>query len=531
MAENFVEELLVGLGFKFDGEDGERFKKQTEVVSSAINKISTAAALATTALLAMSKITAEQTDGWGKASTVIDTSVESVARWRHAFTLAGIEGSKAVDVLTNLKTTAQETARTGAGPFQAYAELGVDFQSLASGALDVSDALEMILDNARNMDRTRAQVSLRQLGIDPLLMETSAEQLAAAFEEADKYSGITSQLAGKSAEFNDEWARTVQLLDGFKNDVANDLLPVLTEFLTELNSGLREFKSDGLPAIQEGIDALGGWAPLLLGLTATTALGPVLSGFSKLLKLVTGVRLAMAGTVAGAGLTAGALAPVLGVTAAGAGGVAAGTALQKELPEEASDYIGSIVAQTLAALGNERAQETLAFREELRNIERADRLRTIAGEFNPADIVTLTQDQPPEFPEIPDFTPADIAETPAPVMPDFSGLQIPNAGMLTLMAPEMPTIAAGVGPGSAAMPVMPPITITPPAAQQEQPQRPTGGNIGADRHPRPVRSNNQRTLNLTFNGLRQHEMEQMLEKYEREQVEYMDDETNDAIIG
>src|SRR5690606_14529452 len=194
-SSNYIEEFLVGLGFEFTGDDGERFKKQTEVIASTINKVTIAAAAAATALFAMSKGTAAQNVELSKTATELDSSVEALARWRHAADQAGVGGDNVVSMLSNLRAQALEAARTGSGPFRAYHELGVDFEAIASGGQDVTDALEDIIATAQQMDRETAKGALKELGIDPKFLDTPIEKLRSAMAEADKWGNTTESLA------------------------------------------------------------------------------------------------------------------------------------------------------------------------------------------------------------------------------------------------------------------------------------------------------------------------------------------------
>ncbi len=353
---NFIEELLVGLGFEFEGEEGEEFQKQTQLVASSINKIAVAAGVANAALFAMARASAADTDELGKTAATLDTSVEALARWRLAAELAGVDGQQVVGMLERLRTASQQATRTGTGPFQAFAELGVDFEGISSGAVDVAEALETILANARELDRSVAQGALRELGIDTRLLEVSPEQLQAAFEFADKFSKSTTELSKNAAEFNDEWTRTRLLLAGTANLMAERLLPVFSEFFRSIQETLIWLQNVGIPILDELVAAMGGWETVILGLTAVAGLPLLIKAFTTLLGIVKGIGVGMALIAGGAATAATAIA---GVAAAGAVGAGIGTLISGQLPENVQDAIGEGIVRTLAFLGVDEAQEAI----------------------------------------------------------------------------------------------------------------------------------------------------------------------------
>lgn len=283
---NLIEQLLVGLGFEFEGEDGERFKKQTEVVASTINKVAVAAGVATAALFAMSKSTATSNDELAKTARSLDSSAKSLSGWQHTANLAGVGGDRVVEMLKSLRETAQEAERTGSGPFRAYAELGVDFQALSSGALDVTDALDLIIANAQKMDRTLAQGALKELGIDNRFLDMPIDQIRLAREEGEKWGGVTEDVTTKSEAFNDAMARTLLRFDGIQNMLSGRVLPALTAFFDTLSKGLEWIQTQGFPILDEVVASLGGWETVLIGLTAAAGIPLLIKSLTTVLSLV-----------------------------------------------------------------------------------------------------------------------------------------------------------------------------------------------------------------------------------------------------
>lgn len=351
---NFIDEFLIGLGFKFEGEDGERFKKQTEVVASTITKVTMAAVAATAALYAMSKSSADQNYELSKTATMLDTTVDSINRWRHAFDLAGVGGENVVGMLAKLQEQAQQATRTGSGPFRAYAELGVDFEALASGALDVSDALDQILARAQQMDRQTAKGALRELGIDERLLDTSIERMRAAGDEADRWGRNTEKLTALSADFAEAQDDLKLRFEGVSNMVAERALPTMIKFFEALTEGLEWLQTTGFPIMDEFAEKMGGWDKVLTAL-GLVALPGLIKGLGSVLRLVTGIG----GGAATAGSALAMMARGGALAFAGYAGWKAGEQINEALPQDVKDFIGESIAKALAFLGNEDARQAV----------------------------------------------------------------------------------------------------------------------------------------------------------------------------
>lgn len=345
MADNVIEEFLVGLGFQFDGEEGERFKKQTQQISSVINVLSAAAAAATTALFLMSKQQGQNAYNMATTAKVMDTNAQSLAKWRYAAERAGTSGDAVVSMLQGLKTMSQEAMRSGTGPFRAFEELGVDFQGIADGSVDVTKALEDIITTAQSLDRATAQSGLRELGIDPVMLDTPIERLREFMAEYEQFGKMTDQLAQKGGELDVVMAGAGLRWEGIQNMMAERLIPTYVKFFEVLEGGLEWVQETGFPILDEFVEKIGGWDVALggLALVAVPALIGALGTLAKLLGVVTG---GLGGAARGAALLA------RGGVAAGAawGGYEIGKSLRQGR-EELANEVGDYLAKALTFVG------------------------------------------------------------------------------------------------------------------------------------------------------------------------------------
>lgn len=348
---NFVEEFIVGLGFEFEGEDGERFKKQTQQISSVINALSAAAAAATTALFLMSKAQGKQAYDMATTARVMDTGAQTLGKWRYAAERAGASGDSVVGMLQGLKQASQEAMRNGSGPFRAFEELGVDFQGIADGSVDVGKALEDIIAKAQTLDRAMAQSGLRELGINPVLLDTPVQQLRAYMEEYEKFGGLTDNLAKKGGELDKAMAGANLRFEGAQNMLSERLIPSYVKFFEVISEGLEWVQDKGFPIMDSFVEKMGGWDKILAGLALVSipALIGTLGTLARLLGVVGG----------GFGIAAAAAATLAG--AAGAGiGYYTGDLLRRTLPTEVVESIDQYTTKALAFLGVESAQKSLS---------------------------------------------------------------------------------------------------------------------------------------------------------------------------
>lgn len=348
---NFVEEFIVGLGFEFEGEDGERFKKQTQQISSVINALSAAAAAATTALFLMSKAQGKQAYDMATTARVMDTNAQTLGKWRYAAERAGASGDSVVGMLQGLKQASQDAMRNGSGPFRAFEELGVNFQGIADGSVDVGKALEDIISKAQTMDRAMAQSGLRELGINPVLMDTPIEQLRTYMAEYEKFGGLTDNLAKKGGELDKAMAGANLRFEGAQSMLSERLIPTYVKFFEVISKGLEWVQQEGFPILDEFVEKMGGWDKILAGLALVSipALIGALGALAKLLGVVTG-------GFAGAARAAALLARGAAVIGGGVVGYTVGQNL-RDGREDLADSVGDYAERALNFLGLEEGKD------------------------------------------------------------------------------------------------------------------------------------------------------------------------------
>jgi len=351
---NFVEEFLVGLGFEFEGEEGERFKKQTQQISSVINALSAAALAASTALFAMSKAQGEAAYAAATTAKVMDTSAQNLGKWRYAAERAGTTGEAVVGMLQGLRNASQDAMRNGSGPFRAFQELGVDFEGIANGSVDVTDALDSIISKAQQLDRATAQSGLRELGIDPVFLDTPIARLREFMAEYQKFGGMTDKLIEQGGRLDVAMAGAGLRFEGIANMLSERLIPTYVKFFEALSDGLEWLQETGFPIMDKFVEKMGGW-DVILGTLAVASIPAVIAGLgtlTRLLGLVTGGFGAAA--AAGGLLATGALAAI-----GGAGGYYAGDLMRRSLPQDAVDTMDDYTLRALAYLGVDSAVKQL----------------------------------------------------------------------------------------------------------------------------------------------------------------------------
>lgn len=185
---------------------------------------------------------AENTEALSNFAAQVGITTEEFQELQSAFIGLGLEGDDVADVLTSLQERARD-AVGGSTDIQAqFRALGVNVRD-ANGALLEGDVLfQRVTEGFGNMENAtdRAGLALTLFGdlgrrILPVL-ERGAEGLDANVEAARALGTILDQDTIDAAKaFRAEQATLGQVMDGLRNALARELLPVLSELFASFN--------------------------------------------------------------------------------------------------------------------------------------------------------------------------------------------------------------------------------------------------------------------------------------------------------
>lgn len=266
------------------------------------------------------KHTADAAGEIRRQSALANASTTEFQRMAAGAKKVGIDQEKLADILKDVNDRVGDFLQTGGGPMADFFEkvapqVGVTADQFRN--LSGPDALQLYVSSLEKAGLSQQEMTfyLEAMASDataliPLLANGGAEMTR--FGDAAAASGaiMSDGLIAKSKEFSDKLAILMQSLDGFKNRIAEALLPIINQFMDALITR-------GIPAMDSmvsGIERLAEWfgnlsppvqeAAALIG-AALGAGGPALLAISVLSRALAALMTPMGGIgllIAGAAL-------------------------------------------------------------------------------------------------------------------------------------------------------------------------------------------------------------------------------------
>ncbi|MFW6087530.1 MAG: phage tail tape measure protein [Myxococcota bacterium] len=265
---------------------------------------------------------------------------------------AGIQASRAG---TGMRAILQRLVPTGKAARKAMRGLGIEVEDPDTGNLrEISEILEQVQEKTQDLSGIKRTQFLkqvfgeRQAGVASILLEaTGSGKLQ---ERISQLGDLDGELDRLSEQMVGETKRSVLELEsawsGFKEQIAQDLLPVLRDLMEDLKpmiAGLSEWAREN-PELVRTLSKV-----IVMSTAFTSALGPlirvgsmattVIGGTKGLVQALGGLKGAAGGATGGSKGLTGAIAPLLsksvGFPALGAATIAAISAMKamKELEE------------------------------------------------------------------------------------------------------------------------------------------------------------------------------------------------------
>jgi len=196
---------------------------------------------AVTGLIAITKRAIDTGDAFAKMSAKTGVAVEDLTKLQYAADLSGVSSEALQKGMISLAAATVEAASGSGIAGEAITKLGVKVRN-ADGSMrssidvlyDLADQFSLMPDG---VEKTNAAVDIfgKKLGADmiPLLNGGSAG-LRAMGDEAERLGLVMStELAKKSEEFNDNLSRLSKYSEAAGISIANALIPALNELITE----------------------------------------------------------------------------------------------------------------------------------------------------------------------------------------------------------------------------------------------------------------------------------------------------------
>lgn len=283
-------------------------------VGSNLTKYVTAPILgAVSALTALSVKSAATADELGDTASKIGVSVESLQKWNYVAKVFAVENDVMLKALTKTNNILGEISKGNIpGCVTALDTLGISYESL--NGLSADAAFEKIRNALAGVEDETLRVGLaneifgEKIGTDlQQLLSASSSEINNFKSECEELGLITDEEVESSAKFNDELDKVKQQLQTLGVELAQILLPIMTEFLTTLKDSIIPKVSEWANKLANMNDTAKKTILVVLGLVA--AIGPAIKIITTVVPIVKGLSAALTATgtsgfFAGAGISA-----------------------------------------------------------------------------------------------------------------------------------------------------------------------------------------------------------------------------------
>ena len=283
-------------------------------VGSSLTKYVTAPILgAVSALTALSVKSAATADELGDTASKIGVSVESLQKWNYVAKVFAVENDVMLKALTKTNNILGEISKGNIpGCVTALDTLGISYESL--NGLSADAAFEKIRNALAGVEDETLRVGLaneifgEKIGTDlQQLLSASSSEINNFKNECEELGLITDEEVESSAKFNDELDKVKQQLQTLGVELAQILLPIMTEFLATLKDSIIPKISEWANKLANMNDTTKKTILVVLGLVA--AIGPAIKIITTVVPIVKGLSAALTATgtsgfFAGAGISA-----------------------------------------------------------------------------------------------------------------------------------------------------------------------------------------------------------------------------------
>lgn len=215
--------------------------------------VAAALATATTAVLAITRASAEYADTLGRLSTQTGVTVERLSGLRYAMEQSGRSGDDLNTVFAALQVRIGQALTGSVEAAAGFAELGINVRNLAR--LRADRQIEEIAEATRNLgDQHRRTSALARVfgedlgpGLIPLLSlgRTGLQDYQRDLESFG--SVVTQQTATAARGFNNALGNLGQVFQGFGLRISEQLFPVFTELINNNLGRVQEILEEIIP--------------------------------------------------------------------------------------------------------------------------------------------------------------------------------------------------------------------------------------------------------------------------------------------
>ncbi len=238
---------------------------------------------------------AEEVDQWAER---LGLATESLSQWQYLGRQFGVQSDAMIDAIKELSLRTDEFAVTGKGPAaEAFDRLGLGQRELAAASGDTDKLMQLVLNRMRSIEN----VAARQRLADELFGGTGGEQLAEVAslsaheiakvqkEALELGAAVTGKGAKDARAYMREWRRVQGGLEGVRNTIGSELLPVFTDGMNDISGWLKSNRQEVKAFASELADGTRSALPVVRELFSGMATGVrVVASMTKTLATLVG---------------------------------------------------------------------------------------------------------------------------------------------------------------------------------------------------------------------------------------------------
>ena len=268
---------------------------------------------AVTALTTLSVKNAETADELGDQASKLGMSVEALQEWNYVAKLLAVDNEQLQKAFTKTNSLLGDLASGNtSSATEALTNLGITYDDLKGKNVD--QAFEIIRNALANLEDETLRVGIandifgEKIGTDlQQLLSASSTEIENFKNECQELGVITEEEVEASAKFNDELDKVKQELQTLGVELAQILLPIMTEFLTYLKDSIIPKISEWANKLANMNDTTKKTILVVIGLVA--AIGPAIKIITTIIPIVKSLSTALTATgtsgfFAGAGISA-----------------------------------------------------------------------------------------------------------------------------------------------------------------------------------------------------------------------------------
>ena len=250
------------LGFKVNDKDLKRFESGMRSVKSAALAVGATLTAVAGSAIAIVKSVANQGDALGEMSKQIGFTTDSIQKLAYAFGQSGVSQGELNQGLRFFSKTLGQAKTGSKSAIEAFKNLGIDpkkFKTTEETFLAVADAIQKTTDPAKKSAYVTALLGRAGAKYLPAF-ENGSEGLKKLGERLEALNGIIGPKAvAASDKFNDSWNDVMVVINGLKNTIGLELMPVIQELINEFLDWYILNKPEIIKKLKQGIKDVGFW--------------------------------------------------------------------------------------------------------------------------------------------------------------------------------------------------------------------------------------------------------------------------------